>query len=298
MTVLVLGSSGQLATHLRKLLPDAKYCGKDTLDLSAPAGVAAAIEAMKPSAIINAAGYTAVDKAESEPALAWRINAESVAATAVAASALDVPFVHVSTDYVFDGRKTSDYAEDDATNPLGVYGATKLAGELAARALCSHSWILRTSWLFSEHGSNFVKTMLRLAASREELKVVADQRGRPTYAGDVARVIAALLRQTESDRLPFGTYHAVGDGPIVSWHEFADMIVEQAFASRMIAKRVAVRPIATVEYPTAARRPANSALKPNRELERATGVAMDWRKGLAAVLEALRAGPLSSGRDG
>jgi dTDP-4-dehydrorhamnose reductase len=289
MTILVLGSSGQLARHLRDVLPDATYCGRDALDLGKPASVAAAIEAMRPSAIVNAAGYTAVDKAESEPALAWRINAESVAAVALAATALAVPFVHVSTDYVFDGRKASGYVEADGTSPLSVYGASKLAGELATRALCKNSWILRVSWVFSEHGANFLKTILRLASTRDELRVVADQHGRPTYAGDVATVIAELLRRADSDaRLPFGTYHAVG-GPAVSWHEFADTIVEQAFARGMIAKRVPVRAITTEEYPTPARRPANSILEPSGDLERALGFTMDWSAGLATALTALRA---------
>jgi dTDP-4-dehydrorhamnose reductase len=289
MTILVLGSSGQLASHLREALPDARFCGRDALDLAEPAAVAARIEAMKPGAIVNAAGYTAVDKAESEAAVAWRVNAESVAAAALAATALDVPFVHVSTDYVFDGRKAGAYTPEDATNPLGVYGATKLAGELAARALCKKSWILRVSWVFSEHGANFVKTMLRLAATRDELRVVADQRGRPTYAGDIATLIAELLRRANSEaRLPFGTYHAVG-GPAVSWHEFAETIVDQGFARGMIAKRVPVRAITTQEYPTPARRPANSVLEPSGELERRLGVAMDWSAGLATALTALRA---------
>jgi dTDP-4-dehydrorhamnose reductase len=289
MTILVLGSSGQLARHLKDVLPDATYCGRDALDLGEPKGVAAAIEAMRPSAIVNAAGYTVVDKAESEPALAWRINAESVAAAALAATALAVPFVHVSTDYVFDGRKASGYVETDATNPLGVYGASKLAGELATRVLSKKSWILRVSWMFSEHGDNFLKTALRLASTGDELRVVADQRGRPTYAGDVARVIAELIRRADSEaRMPFGTYHAVG-GPAVSWHEFADAIVEQAFTRGMIAKRVPVRAITTREYPTPAARPANSVLEPSSPLERALGFAMDWRAGLATALTALRA---------
>jgi dTDP-4-dehydrorhamnose reductase len=286
MTVLVLGSSGQLARHLRELLPDARYCGRDTLDLGKPAAVAAAIEAMRPSAIINAAAYTAVDKAESERALAWRINAESVAAAALAAAELDVPFIQVSTDYVFDGRKTSDYIENDATNPLSVYGGTKLAGELATRALCKKSWILRTSWVFSEHGANFVKTMVRLASTRDELRVVGDQRGRPTYAGDLAAVMVAMVGRPAVP-LPYGTYHAVG-GPVVSWCEFADLIVEQAFAQGLIPKRIPVRSIATAEYPTIAPRPANSALRPSGELERAARVDMDWRNGLAAALRGLR----------
>ena len=286
MTVLVLGSSGQLAQHLKELLPGAIFFGRETLDLSRPSDVGAAIEAKRPSAIVNAAGYTAVDNAESEPALAWRINAESVAAAAIAATALDVPFVHVSTDYVFDGHKTSDYVEADATNPLGVYGATKLAGELAARALCKKSWILRVSWMFSEHGANFVKTMLRLASTRDELRVVADQRGRPTYAGDLAAVIAELVRRPGI--LRFGTFHAVG-GPVVSWHELAELVVEQAFERGMIGKRVPVRPITTAEYPTPARRPASSALAPSVELAQATGLAMDWKSGLTIALMKLRA---------
>lgn len=237
--------------------------------------------------IVNAAGYTAVDKAELEPDLAWRINAESVAAAARAATALEVPFLHVSTDYVFDGRKTSAYVEDDAVNPVGVYGVTKLAGELATRALCKKSWIFRTSWVFSEYGTNFVKTIVRLAATRDELRVVGDQRGRPTYAGDVAAVVAALVGRPDIQaRLPYGTYNAVG-GPVVSWAEFADAIVEQAFTRKMIPKRVPVQAITTAEYPTPARRPANSALEPRDELERVSGVAMDWRKGLTAALTAL-----------
>ncbi len=285
MTALVLGSSGQLATHLRASLPDAKYCGRAILDLSQPTRVAAVIESMRPTAIVNAAGYTAVDKAESEPALAWRINAESVAAAALAATALDIPFVHVSTDYVFDGSKPSEYTEADATNPLNVYGTTKLAGELAARVLCKKSWILRTSWLFSEHGANFVKTMLQLATTRAELRVVADQRGRPTYAGDLAAVIAALVRRP--DGLPFGTYHAVG-GPIVSWHQFADTIVQEAFKEGIIAKRVPIHAIATSAYPVPARRPANGVLRPSGELERIAGIEMNWIKGLTPVFTAFR----------
>jgi dTDP-4-dehydrorhamnose reductase len=288
MTALVLGSSGQLAIHLRAQLPEATCCGRDAIDLADPTRVEASIEALRPSVIVNAAAYTAVDKAESEPGAAWRINVDGVAAAARAAAALDIPLVQVSTDYVFDGRKASEYLEDDAPKPLSVYGATKLAGEFAARLLCKKSWILRASWVFSEHGTNFVKTMLRLARTHDALDVVSDQRGRPTYAGDLAALIAAIVRRHDTERsLPFGTYHAVG-GPIVSWCEFADAIVEQAFARGLIARRVPVRPITTSEYPTPARRPANAALKPSADLER-IGVAMDWRNGLTATLTALRA---------
>jgi dTDP-4-dehydrorhamnose reductase len=288
MTLVVLGSSGQLANHLKQLLPEATYCGRGTLDLANPARVSAALEALKPSVIVNAAGYTAVDKAESEPLVAWRINAESVAAAARAATVLDVPFVHVSSDYVFDGTKASEYTEQDATNPINVYGATKLAGELAARALCKKSWILRVSWMFSEHGGNFVKTMLRLAATHDELRVVADQRGRPTYAGDLAAVIAAIVRRTsERNPLPFGTYQAVG-GPIVTWCEFATLIVEEAFQHGLLAKRVAVRPINTAEYPALVRRPSSSVLQPSAAIARDLGIRLNWTKGLRAALTALQ----------
>ncbi len=287
MNVLVVGSTGQLATHLREFLPEAVYHGRSSLDLAEPARVTETIAAMRPRAIVNAAGYTAVDKAESERDLAWRVNAEGVAAVARAAAALGIPLVQVSTDYVFNGRKTGEYEETDAADPLSVYGATKLAGEIAARTLCHNAWILRVSWVFSEHGNNFVKTLLRLASTRESLRVVADQHGRPTYARDLAELIARLLDRSKNARqLPFGTYHATG-GPIVSWHEFAEAIVEGAFRRGMIAKRIPVHAIPTSEYPTAARRPANSALRPNAELQRTLGAERDWRPGIDRVFEKL-----------
>ena len=192
MTVLVLGFSGQLATHLRELLPDADYWGKDTLDLRQPTKARAAIEAHQPSLIVNAAAYTAVDKAESERDAAWGLNAEAPAMLARAAAALDVPLIHISTDYVFDGTKEGEYEVGDACNPISTYGESKLAGELAVRSLCPRSWILRTSWVFSEFGLNFVKTILRLARERDELRVVSDQVGRPTYAGDLAALVVRM----------------------------------------------------------------------------------------------------------
>jgi dTDP-4-dehydrorhamnose reductase len=289
MNVLVVGSSGQLATHLREFLPEATYLGRSSLDLTEPSQVTAKITALRPRAVVNAAGYTAVDKAESERTLAWLVNAESVAAIARAAAALEVPFVHISSDYVFDGRKTAEYKENDATSPLGVYGATKLAGEIATRVLCPRAWILRTSWLFSEHGANFVTTILRLASTRESLSVVADQRGRPTYARDLAKLIGTLLSRPGIEaQLPFGTYHATG-GEIVSRQEFAARIVDGAFRRGLVAKRTPVYPITTADYVTAARRPANAALQPSTELGRILGAEMDWRLGLDRALDELRA---------
>lgn len=284
MTVVVLGETGQLATHLRRLLPTATFCGRRTLDLAQADSLPAALSALRPAVIVNAAGYTAVDKAESEPDLAWRINTDAVAAIARTARSLDVPLVHVSTDYVFDGRKSGEYEEGDALNPVNVYGVTKAAGELAVRALCPKAWILRASWVFSEHGTNFVKTILRLAATRDELQVVDDQRGRPTYAGHLAQCIARLIERRES-AVPYNVYHAVG-GPIVSWRDFALAIVQRAYDRRLLARCPPVRGIRTSEYPTPARRPANSALRPSVALEE-LGALSEWEVGLDEALVAL-----------
>lgn len=284
MSVVVLGSSGQLASHLKELLPDAAFLGRSSLDLADLEAIPAALESLAPSAIINAAAYTAVDRAESEADQAWRLNTEAVAAVGRTAARLDIPVAHISTDYVFDGRKSGTYRADDPVCPLNVYGITKLGGELALRTLCPKHWILRTSWVFSEHGTNFVKTMLRLARTTPTLKVVADQRGRPTYAGDLARAIAALTyRNVEGAPLPFGTYHAVG-GPDVSWHEFAQAIVSLAQSNGMLAERPAVQAIPTEAYPTPARRPANAVLAPSVEIETVLGVRLDWRDGLEGAM--------------
>lgn len=288
--MLVLGASGQLARHLKDELPDAAYWGRAELDLRSPAAnVRAAIEHFAPSVIVNAAAYTAVDKAETERALAWRLNASAPAAVAESAAALGIPLLHVSTDYVFDGSKAGEYRVGDAVRPTSVYGASKLAGELAVRSLCERSWVLRTSWVFSEHGQNFFRTMLRLGGTRDALKVVADQRGRPTYAGDLARSVAAIVGRARSDNaVEFGLYHATG-GPIVSWYEFAVEIVRRAQARRLLKPAVTVTPITTAEYPTAARRPANSALEPSGVVGADLGVSFDWQEGLDRVLDKLAA---------
>jgi dTDP-4-dehydrorhamnose reductase len=287
MNVLVLGESGQLARHLRELLPAAEFWGRAKLDFGQPAEVSAAIEAYRPSAIVNAAAYTAVDKAESDRDAAWRINAEAPAMLARAAAVLDVPLVHVSTDYVFDGKKDGEYETDDPCNPVNVYGASKLAGELAVRTLCPRAWILRTSWVFSEYGSNFLKTILRLAAEREELRIVADQRGRPTYAGDLARVIAGIVVARTENHVTPGTYHAVG-GPAVSWEAFASAIVAAGVRHGVLARAPRVTAIATSDYPTPARRPANSTLGPSPELTAVLGAGLDWRRGVERAVVRLR----------
>jgi len=289
MSVLVLGASGQLATHLHELLPTAAYWGRDKLDLSQPANVRAAIEAHRPSVIVNAAAYTAVDKAESERDAAWSVNAEAPAMIARAAASLGVPLIHISTDYVFDGAKDGAYEVADRCNPLCAYGASKLGGELAVRLLCPKSWILRTSWVFSEFGANFVKTILRLARERDELRVVADQHGRPTYAGDLAALVARMAERSSDAQLPFGTYHAVG-GAVTSWHGFAEAIVAAGVRHKRLVRAPRVTAITTADYPTPARRPANSVLLPSSELS-TFNVELDWVRGLDLAVRRLGDAP-------
>ena len=269
---------------MRELLPNAVYWGRHTFDLAAPAGLIAAIEDLRPRLIINAAAHTAVDRAETEADLAWRLNAEAPAAAARAAASLDIALIHFSTDYVFDGRKTSPYRVADPVSPVNVYGTTKLAGELAVRTLCPKHWILRTSWVFSEHGANFAKTILRLARSNPTLRVVGDQHGCPTYAGDLARLAAdlAAVRQGDAAALPYGTFHAVG-GPATTWFGFAEAIVDEARERGLIERRPDMIRITTAEYPLPARRPASSVLEPSPEL----GGRFDWRDGLRTALAKL-----------
>ena len=287
MTVLVLGSGGQLARHLRETLDDAVYWGRSEQSLEDAEALEAAIANLQPSSIVNAAAYTAVDEAEDEPALAWRINAEGAAAAARAAQSLGVPLVQVSTDYVFDGDSPRPYRAEDPTCPVSVYGKTKLAGELAVSALAQRHYILRVSWIFSEFAGNFVTTMLRLASEREQLRIVSDQRGRPTYAGDLAKVIATFLDRAGDPSLPWGTYHVSG-GEATTWDEFARRIFARAAEARIIARAPVVDSIASSEYPTRARRPSNSVLDPGELLGSVLPAKPDWHQGLEEVLERLR----------
>ncbi|MCC5869623.1 MAG: dTDP-4-dehydrorhamnose reductase [Gammaproteobacteria bacterium] len=289
MKLLILGRQGQIATHLRELAPDAVCWGRSDLDLGANAAdIEARILAAAPDAIINAAAYTAVDRAESERAQAWALNAAAPAAIARAAEHLGVPLIHFSTEYVFDGRQQAPYAPDAPVAPLGVYGATKLAGELAVANLCRTGWILRCSWVFSEHGSNFVKTMLRLGAERDALTVVADQTGRPTYAGDLASLALklAIAAARNEFSLPAGLYH-LGSGPDTTWHDFAKLIFEEACAHGLMERLPDVRAISTAEYPTPAKRPLAAVLAPSRNLQAALGELPDWRSGLARTISEL-----------
>lgn len=286
MDILVIGGNGQLGRHLREELAGAEFWDRSVVDLSDPAALAARLAAARPAAIVNAAAYTAVDRAESEPDLAWRVNAEAPAAMARAAHRLEVPLVHVSTDYVFDGGRPEGYRESDPVGPLNVYGRSKLGGELAIASLCSRYWVLRTAWVFSEYGSNFPRTMLRLARERAELRVVDDQRGRPTYAGDLARCIARLLSaQAPVQVLPWGLHH-VGGGPIVTWKQFAARVLQDGVAAGVVARMPALVGIRTEDYPTPAARPRNSVLLTREATAEQTREPFDWERGLARMLAA------------
>ncbi len=283
MTLLVFGATGQLARELARLLPAAGFLSRAEADLSRPEACAAAIAARAPGAVINAAAYTAVDRAEAEEALATRINAEAPAAMARECARRGIPLVQVSTDYVFDGSGTRPRAPGDTTAPLNAYGRSKLAGEEGVRAAGGAHAILRTAWVFSAHGANFVKTMLRLAEEREHLRIVADQTGGPTPAAALAAACVDIAEQLTRDPGKSGTYHLSG-APEVSWAAFAREIF------RLSGRRVTVEDIPTAGYPTPAARPLNARLDCSAT-EAVFGIARpDWRAGLAAVLRELGEG--------
>lgn len=279
--LLVFGRSGQVARELARLAPEARYLGRDEADLSDPEACARVIAASGCRAIINAAAHTAVDRAESEPELARLINAGAPAAMARAAAALGVPFVHISTDYVFDGTGDAPRLESDPTGPLGVYGQTKLEGEQGIAAAGGQWAVLRTSWVFSVHGTNFVKTMLRLGAETEELRVVADQHGGPTPAADIAAACLSMARAMQAAPELGGIYHFSG-APDTTWASFAREIMARAGLACRITD------IATADRPTPARRPTNSRLDCTA-IARDFGIARpDWRTGLGQVLLELK----------
>jgi len=290
VNALVLGHSGQLATHLREMRPEALFWGREVLDLARPELIEAAVLDTRPTAIVNAAAYTAVDRAETEPDLAWRINALAPAALARAAARLDVPLIQVSTDFVFDGTSPDDYDPDAPTAPLNAYGYSKLGGELAAAALCRRHWILRASWLFSEHGHNFVKTVIRLAREAKPLSVVDDQIGRPTYARALAEWIDAFLHQGTAHLLPPGVYH-FGAGPALSWHRFAVHLLQAAQEIGLLTHQPEARAVTSDAYAASRRgvvaaRPPRSVLRPSPDLDR-VAPCEDWRAGLARCLSRL-----------
>ena len=293
MTVLLFGGNGQVGHELRRSLralgdvvvttrsgelPDGARC--EVADFDRPGTLAELVQRVAPAIVVNAAAYTAVDKAEDDVDAAFRTNAEAPGVLARACALRDIPFVHYSTDYVFDGQGSRPYREDDPTAPLGVYGASKLAGEDAVRSVGGRHLILRTAWVYGRHGHNFMKTMLRLGAERDELRVVADQVGTPTPAALIADVTTELLGLRDA---PSGTFHLTPRGE-TSWHGFAEAILEEALARGLIPRAPKVIPIATSDYPTRARRPGYSRLDIGR-LEQVLGRALpEWRTGLRQVL--------------
>ena len=285
MKTLVIGTSGQLGRALGAAAPGFTGLGREALDLADAAGAEAAVVGHGPDLVINAAAYTAVDRAESDAGTAFAVNRDGVAALARGAARIGAALLHVSTDYVFDGSKAGAWVEEDAANPLGVYGASKLAGEVAARGANPRTLILRTSWLYSPWRRNFVTTMLGLA-DRERLTVVDDQFGTPTSAQDLAAaivVIAPRLAGLPAESPLWGVYHHAGRGT-TSWAGFAREIFTQA-AGKLVQRVPEIVPIPASDYPAAAPRPANSALDCTA-FERDFGVeTVDWRRALARVID-------------
>ena len=277
--ILVFGQTGQVAREL-KTYKDVTSLGRDEADLSIPTICAEAIKRYEPRVVINAAAYTAVDQAESEENLANKINGDAPGAMAMACLDLDIPLVHLSTDYVFDGRGATPWSVKDTPNPKNAYGRSKLKGEQAIRASGCIYAILRTSWVVSAHGSNYVKTMRRLSETRDQISVVDDQIGGPTCAHDIAQTCISTAEKLIQDPSKSGVYHYSGQ-PNVSWCQFANAIFEQ-----MDCKTIA-SPILTTEYPTPAIRPLNSRLDCTC-IQKTFGIARPfWRDGLKEILKDL-----------
>lgn len=289
--ILLTAVNGQLGQELQRTLASlGEVIGveRKTMDLAQPAMIRQVIGEVKPDLIVNAAAYTAVDKAESEPDLAKSINAIAPTLMAEEAQRIGATLIHVSTDYVFDGQKNTPYTEQDATNPLSVYGQSKLAGEEGIRQTGTEHIILRTAWVYGTYGkSNFVKTMLRLGRDRDEVRVVADQVGTPTWARDIAQAMATLAAQTASEQSqkssPTSTYHFTNSG-VTSWYDFAIAIFEEAKQLGFPLKVQRIVPITTPEYPTPAKRPAYSVLSCGKISEVLGTHPPYWRQGLRQML--------------
>ena len=287
--ILVTGGTGQIGTELRRRSNDVVAPGRAQLDLDDPLAITAIVAARPWAAVINTAAYTAVDKAESDVAAAWRRNATAAAMLAAETARLGIPLIQVSTDYVFDGSKAGAYLPGDATAPLGVYGASKLAGEIAVRSANPRHAIVRTAWVVSAHRDNFVKTMLRLGSERDHLRVVADQHGCPTSAADIADALLVIAARLSDPTVPGGAWHFVNDGA-ASWHELAEAIF--AGSARRGGTFPSIEPITTADYPTPARRPANSRLD-TATLERDFAIRpRPWQAALDDILAELLDGQL------
>jgi dTDP-4-dehydrorhamnose reductase len=293
LRILVTGPDGQVGWECRRSLQalgEVHAVGRADCDLGRPAAIRAAVREAAPDLIVNTAAYTAVDRAESEPDLARAVNAEAPAVLAEEAGRLRASLIHLSTDYVFDGTKPAPYVEDDACNPLSVYGRTKLAGEQAILACGTPAVILRTSWVYATRGHNFLRTMLRRAREREELRIVDDQWGAPTWARSIAEAIAAIAARAGRDRESLaasfagrgGVFHMTAGGR-TNWHQFALRLLQRSTDPQRRLRSVAAIP--SREYPTPARRPANSVLDCTRLAER-WGIALPpWDEALDLALD-------------
>jgi dTDP-4-dehydrorhamnose reductase len=286
MKVLVIGRAGQLGSELARFAWPTSYevlqLRHSDCDLANPDEVGRVVRAAGPELVVNAAAYTAVDRAETEQELAMRVNGEGPAFLARACAETRAALIHISTDYVFDGTKVGAYLEDDAVNPLSIYGHSKLAGERAVRAHLAEHVILRTSWVFSSHGNNFVKTMLRLATQKQTIDVVADQAGAPTSARDIAGAIAIIAASIAEGRSAWGTFHYASEEP-TTWFGFARAV----FAGRKDYTHINVMPITAADFGAAANRPANSLLDCAR-IHDVYGIDRpSWRKALESTLAEL-----------
>ncbi|MGO8143731.1 dTDP-4-dehydrorhamnose reductase [Rhizobium leguminosarum] len=290
MRIAVTGKQGQVVQSLLRrgagMGVEISAVGRPEMDLADPASIAAAFSALRPDVIVSAAAYTAVDKAESEPELAFSVNEAGAGAVAEASALIGAPVIHISTDYVFSGDKASAYSEEDATAPISVYGRSKLAGEKAVAAANPNHVILRTAWVYSPFGTNFLKTMLRLSETRDHLRVVADQTGCPTSALDIADAILAIATRIVADPEPSlrGTFHLTGSDE-ASWADFAEEIFAELPKSG--GRNVGVERIPTADYPTPAKRPANSRLNGDK-LARIYGIRLpDWKQSMKIVMQDL-----------
>ncbi|MEQ6343171.1 dTDP-4-dehydrorhamnose reductase [Vibrio cyclitrophicus] len=285
MRILITGCYGQVGSCLIKQLANNENTAvlaldREHLDITNQDAVHTAIAEFQPTIIINAAAHTAVDKAEEEVELSYAINRDGPKYLAQAAQSVGAAMLHISTDYVFEGNKAGEYVETDATNPQGVYGESKLAGEIAVAQACDKHIILRTAWVFGENGNNFVKTMLRLGENRDALSIVGDQFGGPTYAGDIAGALIKIAKRiNQGEAVEYGVYHYSGL-PHVSWFDFADAIFDVAVVQGVLEKKPRLTSITTDQYPTPAKRPSNSRLSTEKITQGFSVKASDWKAAL------------------
>ena len=285
MRILITGCHGQVGSSLTEQLANYEdtemlALDREHLDITNQDAVNVAVAEFEPTIIINAAAHTAVDKAEEEVELSYAINRDGPQYLAQAAQSIGAAMLHISTDYVFEGNKAGEYVETDTTNPQGVYGKSKLAGEIAVAEACNKHIILRTAWVFGENGNNFVKTMLRLAENRDALSIVGDQFGGPTYAGDITNALIQIAKRiTQGDLVEYGVYHYSGL-PHVSWFDFANVILDIAVERGVLANKPSLTSITTDQYPTPAKRPSNSRLRSEKITQDFSVKASDWKAAL------------------